>query len=164
MMKVAKDNELFIVEEKNFALASENRNRFNQALLEVGPSIVKISGARIDRLLDDEDIKSIISARGVGIDLMPGFNLMTTESLRYWKIILVTEPTKDGRHIRKQVLSFLHQYMNPLVRAGHVFVVPAQDWGSMSPEEFAAKVLDPETREIVQIPGDWGIEEISVNR
>ena len=156
MMKVAVDNELFIVEEKNFALASENRNRFNQALLEVGPSVVKVSGARIDRLLDDEDIKSIISGLGASFNISPEFNMVDLEKLRYWKVVVVTEPTKDGRHIQKQVLSFLHQYMNPLVRAGHVFVVPSQDWGSMSPKEFAAKVLDPETREIVQIPGNPG--------
>ena len=162
--KIAENNELFLVEVKNASIAKVHRDRWTQALLGLSPGVLKVKGARIDRVLDDIELKSIISALGAGIDLGLGYNLLTLEKLRYWKVILVMEPTKDGLHIRKQVLSFLHQYMNPLIRAGHDFVVPAEDWGSMSPEEFAAKVLDPETREIVQVPGDWGIEEISVNR
>ena len=157
-------NEVFLVEVKNTSIAKVNHDRWTQAVLEIDPSILKVEGAPMDQILDCVELKSIIATLGVGINLGHGYDMLNLEKLRYWKVIVVTEPTKDGRHIRKQVLSFLHQCMNPLVRAGHVFVVPPQDWGSMPPEEFAAKVLDPETREIVQVPGIGAFEEISVSR
>lgn len=152
--------EIIIVEPKTYALAKQVRNRLTQAVLDITPSVPDVEEATIFEILDSQDLKGIISALGSGIELEPGSNLLDLARLRYEMIILVTEPTDEGRHIRRQVLSFFHRYLNPVLAGGHVFVVPPQDWGSMTPEEFYKKAMDPETREIVQIPGDWTIEEI----
>ncbi len=152
--------ELLIVETKNQELSKASRSMFIQAVLEIDDSILEVQGAPFDKVLNDTEVKSIISSLGAGFVLVPGQNLLGLENLRYGEIIIVTEPTNEGRHVMKQVLSFMHKYMNPVMSAGHVYVVPSQDWSSMMPEEFEAKVMTLETREIVQIPGDWTIEEI----
>lgn len=154
--------ELYLVEPKNYSKAMEVRSRIHHAILDITPSVLNVAQARIDQVLDSHDIRSIVAALGAGIELEPGKNLLETARLRYGKVILVTEPTTDGRHIREQILRFLHQYSNQVLAGGFVYVVPSEDWGSMEPEEFEAKVM-LEPREIIQIPGDWLIEEILVS-
>ena len=98
-----------------------------QAVLSIRPSIIKVEGADFDQVLDCEEIKSIIASLGVGIWLpeFPGaFNI---GALRYGKLILWTDGTPDGRHIRDQLYAFFVKLQRPLLEAGRVYEVP-EDW------------------------------------
>lgn len=143
--------ELFIVEEKNYELASDLRDRFTQAVLAISPTIPEIQHAELHQLLTDPAVHSIIAALGVGIEFMPGMNLLKLENLRYGKIIIATEPTDDGRHVQTQVLAFMRQYMNPVIAKGHVYLAPEQNWSSLPLEEFNTKAMIFRTRMLTQV-------------
>lgn len=139
-------SELFIVQKTLWDVASNVRDRSSQAVLDIDSDIIPIDGADIDRVLDDENVKSIVASLGAGIALVEPHVGFALERLRYGKIILVMDGSEAGRHIRSQIIMFLHQYMAPVITAGRVFATPEEDWGTMSDEEFEARVMSAATR------------------
>lgn len=146
--------ELFLVEDGICEKAKRGRNRMTQAVMDIDASIRKIASSEIPDILGDENLTSLIAALGIGINLMPGVEMLSMERLRYGKVIIVTEPTEAGKHIQEQLIAFVNQYMNSLVSNGHLFVVPTEKWSQLSDGEFQSDVMLPESRHIVQVKND----------
>jgi DNA gyrase subunit B len=152
--------ELFIVQSGYAALAKEMRDRVYQAVLSVDSTIVMIKGANLYSMLDDDEVKSIIAALGVGIVVQRSHQHFKLENLRYGKVIIVTDPSAEGMHILAQVVSLLYKSMYPVMAAGHVYVVPSENWVA---KEFHAKVMAPTTRRLIQLRRATSIKEALVN-
>ncbi|HVT12364.1 MAG TPA: hypothetical protein VHE55_08860 [Fimbriimonadaceae bacterium] len=137
------------------------RDRLTQAVLPVGASITKIKGARLDKLFDDETVKSIIAALGVGIHLSyppaPGEFDMTR--LRYGKLIIATKPTPAGRFIRDQIVSLLFRFNRPLLEGGHVYRC-ALDKRPEPNEAFENRVMKPATRVLIPVRSGRSLLEV----
>ncbi|NKI41103.1 DNA topoisomerase (ATP-hydrolyzing) subunit B [Streptomyces physcomitrii] len=155
--------EIFIVEgDSAGGSAKSGRNPEYQAILPIRGKILNVEKARIDKILQNQEIQALISAFGTGVH--EDFDI---EKLRYHKIILMADADVDGQHINTLLLTFLFRFMRPLVEAGHVFLSrPPLYKIKWTRDDFQYAYSDRERDALIELGRQQGkrIKEDSVQR
>ncbi len=137
--------ELFIAEgDSAGGSAKQARNPEFQAVLPIRGKVLNVEKHRLDRILENEQIRNIITAIGTGIG--DEFDL---DSLRYGKVIMATDADVDGAHIRTLLLTFFYRHMRPLLENGHVYATQPPLYRIRYRGETYDAMTDAERDEIV---------------